>query len=73
MLRDDQSAFERALRDRLEEHRATVGEDPEPRTLLPLGAIALAALAVQVHGWNLRTTSGYLPAALLNARAGINA
>lgn len=73
LLRDDQSAFEHALRDRLEEHRATVGEDPAPRSLLPLDAIALAALAVQVHGWSLQTTSGYLPAALLNAPAASNA
>ncbi|SOE33502.1 Immunity protein 49 [Streptomyces sp. OK228] len=36
---------------------------------MPLGAIALAALAVQVHGWNLRIKSGYLPASLLNASA----
>ncbi|MCI4079039.1 immunity 49 family protein [Streptomyces sp. MMS21 TC-5] len=73
LLRDGQSAFEHALRDRLEEHRATVGEDPAPRSLLPLEAIALAALAVQVHGWSLQTTSGYLPAALLNAPAASNA
>ncbi|MFJ8932053.1 Imm49 family immunity protein [Streptomyces sp. NPDC102364] len=67
LLRDDQPSFEQALRERLEEHRTGVGGDPAPRSLLPLGAIALAALAVQVHGWNLQTTSGYLPAALLNA------
>ncbi|WP_437112443.1 Imm49 family immunity protein [Streptomyces cinnamoneus] len=30
-------------------------------TLLPLGPIALSALAVQVHGWELDVRSGYLP------------
>ncbi|MFJ9041234.1 Imm49 family immunity protein [Streptomyces sp. NPDC102406] len=67
LLRDDQPAFERALTERLIQHRSDVGEDPAPRSLLPLGAIALAALAVQVHGWDLRTESGYLPASLLTA------
>ncbi|MFD7136758.1 Imm49 family immunity protein [Streptomyces sp. NPDC059894] len=67
LLRDDQSAFEDALHDRLVEHRAGVGENPAPRSLLPLGAIALAALAVQVHGWDLRIGSAYLPGSLLHA------
>ncbi|MFE2465916.1 immunity 49 family protein [Streptomyces mirabilis] len=69
LLRDDQAAFEYALHQRLVEYRVGVGEDPAPRSLMPLGAIALAALAVQVHGWNLRIKSGYLPASLLNASA----
>ncbi|MGY0489419.1 immunity 49 family protein [Streptomyces sp. WG-D5] len=67
LLRDEQAGFEHALRERLEQHRAGVGDDPAPRSLLPMGAIALAALAVQVQGWTLHLTSGYLPAALLNA------
>jgi hypothetical protein len=69
LLRDDQGAFEQALHQRLVEHRADVGEDPAPRSLLPLGTIALAALAVQVHGWDLQVESAYLPGSLLNAPA----
>ncbi|MEU9305900.1 Imm49 family immunity protein [Streptomyces sp. NPDC048269] len=65
LLRDDQSAFERALDERLAQHRAGVGEGPAPGSLLPLGAIALAALAVQAHGWDLQTRSAYLPTSLL--------
>ncbi|WP_416960054.1 immunity 49 family protein [Streptomyces sp. Agncl-13] len=65
LLRDDQSAFERALDERLAQHRVGVGENPAPGSLLPFGAIALAALAVQAHGWDLRTRSAYLPTSLL--------
>ncbi|MFI8823754.1 immunity 49 family protein [Streptomyces sp. NPDC053431] len=61
LLDDDQAAFEQALVARLEEHRAGLDADPAPRTLLPLDTLALAALAVQVHGWELRVRSGYLP------------
>lgn len=61
LLDDDQAAFEQALVNRLVEHREGVDADPAPRTLLPLDALALAALAVQVHGWELRVRSGYLP------------
>ncbi|MCP3770953.1 immunity 49 family protein [Streptomyces sp. MAR25Y5] len=38
-----------------------------PRSLLPQEIIALAALAVQVHGWDLRVRSACLPSALLDA------
>ncbi|MFI1766081.1 immunity 49 family protein [Streptomyces sp. NPDC020800] len=69
LLRDDQGAFERALHERLAEHRASDGEDSAPRSLLPLGTIALAALAVQVHGWDLQIESAYLPGSLLNTPA----
>ncbi|MFG2675553.1 Imm49 family immunity protein [Streptomyces sp. NPDC048445] len=71
LLADDQVAFERALDERLAQHRAGVGENPGPGTLLPLGAIALAALAVQVHGWDLQTRSAYLSASLLKPPAAI--
>ncbi|MFD9243032.1 Imm49 family immunity protein [Streptomyces sp. NPDC059556] len=64
---DDREAFDRALADRLEEHRAGVGADPEPRTLLPAGAVALAALAHTAHGWEPGVRSGHLPEALLRA------
>ncbi|MFE5857549.1 immunity 49 family protein [Streptomyces sp. NPDC056500] len=61
LLDDDQRAFERALVARLIEHRESMGPDPAPRTLLPLGVLGLSCLAVQVHGWELDVRSGYLP------------
>ncbi|MFD7057359.1 immunity 49 family protein [Streptomyces mirabilis] len=67
LLDDDQHAFERALAARLSEHRECRGSDPVPRTLLPLSALALAALAVQVHGWDLGVRSGYLPQGMLGS------
>jgi hypothetical protein len=67
LLDGDQHAFEQALVARLVEHRESVGPDPAPRTLLPLGALALAGLAVQVHGWELGVRSDYLPDALLGS------
>ncbi|WP_326647382.1 immunity 49 family protein [Streptomyces sp. NBC_01750] len=67
LLDDDQHAFEQALVARLIEHRESVGSDPAPSTLLPLGALTLAALAVQVHGWELGVRSGYLPHGMLGS------
>ncbi|MEL3948431.1 immunity 49 family protein [Streptomyces sp. LNU-CPARS28] len=67
LLDDDQDAFEEALAARLTEHRESVGADPAPRTLLPLGPLVLAALAVQAHGWELRVRSGYLPGDLVGS------
>ncbi|MGC4985340.1 immunity 49 family protein [Streptomyces sp. DT193] len=67
LLRDDQGAFEQALHERLVEYRAGAGEDPAPRSLVPVGTIALAVLAVRVHGWDLQVESAYLPGSLLNA------
>nr|WP_314251600.1 Imm49 family immunity protein [Streptomyces sp. DSM 40907] len=67
LLDDDQPAFERALTSRLQEHRDGAGPDAAPRTLLPVTAVALAALAVQAHGWELNVCSGYLPTGLLRA------
>ncbi|MGW1755386.1 immunity 49 family protein [Streptomyces mirabilis] len=67
LLDDDQHAFEQALVARLIEHRECVGSDPAPRTLLPLSALALAALGVQVHGWELGVRSGYLPHGMLGS------
>ncbi|MCX4746171.1 immunity 49 family protein [Kitasatospora sp. NBC_01287] len=67
LLDDDPHAFEQALAVRLVEHRESQGPDPAPRTLLPVGALALAALAVQVHGWELGIRSGYLPPDLLGS------
>ncbi|MFD8206463.1 immunity 49 family protein [Streptomyces sp. NPDC059695] len=71
LLDDDREAFEQALADRLEEHRASVGADPEPRTLLPAGAVALAALAHLAHGWEPGVRSGYLPEALGRRPVGV--
>ncbi|WP_406858880.1 immunity 49 family protein [Streptomyces sp. HUAS MG47] len=65
LLDDDRAAFEQALAARLVEHRESVGADPAPRTLLPMDTLALAALAVQVHGWEPGISSVYLPQALL--------
>ncbi|MFJ6612361.1 immunity 49 family protein [Streptomyces sp. NPDC091289] len=67
LLDDEQQAFEEALAVRLDTYRESVGPAPEPRTLLPLDALALAALAVQVHGWELGVRSGYLPSDLLGS------
>ncbi len=44
-----------------------VDENATPASLLPIGVIALAALAVQTHGWELNITSDYLPQVLLHA------
>ncbi|MFJ3880480.1 immunity 49 family protein [Streptomyces sp. NPDC090077] len=67
LLDDDRAAFEAALADRLAAHResAAAEADPAPRTLLPLGPLVLAALAVQTHQWELGVRSGYLPPELL--------
>ncbi|MBV7243270.1 Imm49 family immunity protein [Streptomyces sp. MW-W600-10] len=65
LLDDEQHAFEAALADRLDTCRENQGPASAPRTLLPLDALALAALAVQVHGWELGVRSRYLPPELL--------
>ncbi len=70
LLEDDQVAFERALEHRLVQHRESAPSDAAPRSLLPHKTIALAALAVHVHGWDLRVRSGYLPEAMLSAPEG---
>ena len=67
LLDDDQAVFEQALAERLLEHRADVGTDPAPRTLLPVRTAAVAALASLAHGWQLGIRSAYLPESLLHA------
>ncbi|MDX3540320.1 Imm49 family immunity protein [Streptomyces sp. MB09-01] len=67
LLDDDQSAFEQVLAERLLEHRASVGTGPAPRTLLPVRAAAVSALASLAHGWRLGIRSAYLPDSLLRA------
>ncbi|WP_406858759.1 immunity 49 family protein [Streptomyces sp. HUAS MG47] len=63
LLDDDQSAFEQALDERLVAHRESAGADPAVRSLLPVGAVTLAALARLAHGWQLGIRSAYLPEA----------
>jgi hypothetical protein len=73
LLGDDQAAFEHALADRLVQYRQSVPQDAPPRSLLPVVTIAMAALAVQVHGWELNLRSGYLPQALLGSSEWVRA
>ncbi len=62
----DEPGFTQALTAQLEEHRKRSAQgSPRARTLLPLDAIALAAMARREHGWHLATASGYLPEALV--------
>ncbi|WP_244188695.1 immunity 49 family protein [Streptomyces yokosukanensis] len=70
LLEDDPEAFEAALVERLVQYRESQPADAAPRSLLPLGTIALVALAVHVHGWVPNIRSGYLPQALLQAPPG---
>ncbi|MGV9311498.1 Imm49 family immunity protein [Streptomyces sp. NPDC003691] len=60
---DDEEAFVRALAAQLTEHRAVEASYARPALagLLPLEAIALAAMAVRWNGWALRFESAYLP------------
>ncbi|MFD3326578.1 immunity 49 family protein [Streptomyces sp. NPDC058701] len=67
LLDDDQPAFEQLLVVCLNEYRDSTGANPAPRTLLPTGLLAVTALAVQVHGWQLGVHSAYLPQALLGS------
>lgn len=65
-----QADFEDELERRLTRWREEAVVDAAPCDLLPVMPIALAGLAVQVHGWALRIRSGYLPKYLLGAPAG---
>ncbi|MFE7765186.1 immunity 49 family protein [Streptomyces sp. NPDC057438] len=67
LLDDDQATFERALQERLVMHREDTGPNPAARSLLPAGAITLAALAHLAHGWQLGLRSPYLPETLVSA------
>ncbi|MFE3461030.1 immunity 49 family protein [Nocardiopsis aegyptia] len=73
LLGADQAAFEYALADRLVRYRENVPQDAPPRSLLPIVTIAMAALAVQVYGWELNLRSGYLPQTLLGSPKWIRA
>ncbi|WP_371572337.1 immunity 49 family protein [Streptomyces sp. NBC_01314] len=65
LLDDDQGTFEQALGERLVAYRENARPDPVPRSLLPVGALTLAALATQTHGWELGIRSPYLPESLI--------
>ncbi|MER5728131.1 Imm49 family immunity protein [Streptomyces sp. NPDC002138] len=61
----DRAAFTEALAGQLTEYREREAgmAAPRPRTLLPLDALALAAMAQRWNGWQLGVDSAYLPAA----------
>ncbi|MGW9447128.1 immunity 49 family protein, partial [Bacillus mobilis] len=69
LLREDRSVFERALAEHLELYRKAMStlDEVAPRTLLPMGVIALVALAVQVYGWRVDVASDHLPEVLCAA------
>ncbi|MGW4242705.1 immunity 49 family protein [Nocardia sp. NPDC004722] len=67
LLEDNQSRFEQTLAQYLTDYRAALPDHAQPRTLLPQQPIALAALAIQTHGWQLGLVSHYLPPALLKS------
>ncbi|MET9699733.1 immunity 49 family protein [Streptomyces sp. NPDC006529] len=61
----DRDGFSAALAAQLTHHRArhAAAANPRPRTLLPLDALALAAMARRWNGWEPGVDSAYLPAA----------
>ncbi|MGH4029280.1 Imm49 family immunity protein [Actinomycetota bacterium Odt1-20B] len=61
----EQEAFRSALTNLLLSHSTTPGPGAEPRTLLPLLPLALAALAYRRKGWSLPVQTDYLPRALV--------
>lgn len=67
LLEGDRAGFEHALADRLVQYRDNAAADGSRRSLLPMGILAVTALAVQAHGWELGIRSGYLPEGLLRS------
>ncbi|MFD7341649.1 immunity 49 family protein [Streptomyces violascens] len=66
----DEEGFTRCLAAQLEQHRSrAAGGNAGPRSLLPLDAIALTAMAHRRHGWPTRVDSAYLPHALVTGFA----
>ncbi|WP_326756804.1 immunity 49 family protein [Streptomyces hirsutus] len=65
LLDDVPAASEQALQERLVAHRESA--EPAARSLLPVGAVTLAALARLAHGWQLGIRSAYLPEKLVSA------
>lgn len=66
----DEEAFTRCLATQLEQYRSRAeGGDAGPRSLLPLDAMALMAMAHRRQGWRTRIDSAYLPRALVTGFA----
>ncbi|MET9359697.1 Imm49 family immunity protein [Streptomyces sp. NPDC006632] len=66
----DEESFTRCLAAQLKQHRdRCAGRTAAPRSLLPLDAMALMALAHRRHGWPVRIDSGYLPRAVVTGFA----
>ncbi|MCX5205230.1 immunity 49 family protein [Streptomyces sp. NBC_00237] len=65
LLEGDRRLLEAALTDRLVRLSEDAPADAPVRSLLPLATISLAPLAVQLQGWALGVTSGYLPQGLV--------
>ncbi|MEV6042525.1 immunity 49 family protein [Streptomyces xanthochromogenes] len=62
----DEEGFARCLAAQLEQYRSrAAGDNARPRSLLPLDALALMAMAHRWHGWDIPVESGYLPRALV--------
>ncbi|MGW0119902.1 Imm49 family immunity protein [Streptomyces sp. NPDC003327] len=62
---EDREAFDEALAALLVGHSTRHGSSASPGSLLPLVAIALAALAHRAHGWAPAVSTDYLPHALV--------
>ncbi|MFF3975861.1 immunity 49 family protein [Streptomyces sp. NPDC001828] len=62
----DEEGFAQRLATQLEQYRSRAsGDNARPRSLLPLDALALMAMAHRWHGWEIPVESGYLPRALV--------
>ncbi|MBT2384061.1 immunity 49 family protein [Streptomyces sp. ISL-11] len=69
LLTGDRDAFRDGLIRMLDRHReVNSGPTASPRSLLPLDAIALAALATRREGWEPGIESAYLPETLVTGR-----
>ncbi|MEU3501987.1 Imm49 family immunity protein [Streptomyces hundungensis] len=62
----DEDGFHRRLARQLEQYRSRAeAGHATPRSLLPLDALALMAMAHRWRGWDTKVESGYLPRALV--------
>lgn len=62
----DEEGFAQRLASQLEQYRSrAAGDNARPRSLLPLDALALMAMAHRGYGWDVPVESGYLPRALV--------
>ncbi|GLW51346.1 hypothetical protein Stsp02_70070 [Streptomyces sp. NBRC 14336] len=62
---EDRKSFDDGLADLLNRHRTLHGSSADPRYLLPLVPLALAALAYRTLGWEPAVRTEYLPHALV--------